>query len=138
MTHKIIQIVKLQEDGTQWIDMDDDDKKNPCKSCGACCTHFRISFYQGELISNGGFVPEDLVTQITPFYVAMKGTEHGGRCTSLRGNIGENISCDIYHNRPSSCRMFPVWLEDGSPNPKCQELRMKNNLKPIVHLSEIS
>lgn len=134
---KVIQIKKIQEDGSTWIDMDDDEKKNPCKTCGACCTHFRVSFYQGELKSNGGFVPEELVTQITPFYVAMKGTEQGGRCISLSGEIGKNISCDIYHNRSSSCRMFPVWMEDGSPNPKCQELRKINNLKPILHLKNL-
>lgn len=138
MTNKTIQIVQIQEDGSSWIDMSDDDKKNPCKSCGACCTHFRVSFYQGELNSNGGFVPEELVVPITPFYVAMKGTENGGRCISLNGEIGHDISCNIYHSRPSSCRLFPVWLEDGTPNPKCQELRKKHNLTPIVHLSEIS
>lgn len=137
MSDKTIQIKKIQDDGSTWIDMDDDEKKNPCKSCGACCTHFRVSFYQGELDSNGGFVPVDLVTPITPFYVAMKGTEQGGRCVSLEGEIGSHISCNIYHNRPSSCRLFPVWLEDGSPNPKCQELRKNLHLKPIVHFNEI-
>lgn len=138
MSKKVIQIKKLQEDGSVWIDMGEDDKKNPCKSCGACCTHFRISFYQGELKSNGGFVPEDLVTPINSFYVAMKGTENGGRCISLNGEIGKNISCNIYHDRPSSCRTFPVWLEDGTPNPKCQELRAKNHLKPILHLNDLN
>jgi Fe-S-cluster containining protein len=126
----IIQIKKIQEGGDAWIDMADDEK-NPCKTCGVCCTHFRISFYQGELKSNNGFVPDELVSPITPFLVAMKGTEQGGRCISLNGDIGVNISCNIYHNRPSSCRMFPVWLDDGTVNPKCQELREKNNLKPL-------
>ncbi len=137
MSEKVIQIKQIQDDGSTWIDMDDDERKNPCKTCGVCCTHFRISFYQGELTSNGGFVPDDLVSPITPFFVAMKGSEHGGRCVALNGEIGKNISCNIYHNRPSSCRQFPVWLDDGTPNPKCQELRQKNGLKPILHLNEI-
>lgn len=102
--------------------------ENPCKSCGVCCSHFRISFYQGELDSNGGYVPNDKVIQITPFLVAMNGTEQGGRCNSLQGKIGEDISCAIYSKRPSCCREFPVWLDDGTINPKCNELRIKHKL----------
>lgn len=136
MTKKTIQIKNIT-DAEPFFDMADDDA-NPCKSCGACCTHFRISFYQGELNSHGGLVPDELVTSITPFLVAMKGTETGGRCISLQGEIGKNISCGIYHNRSSSCRAFPVWLDDGQPNPKCQELRFNNGLKPLKSLSELA
>lgn len=131
-----IQVKTITSDGDILIDMPND-PKNPCKSCGACCTHFRISFYQGECDSNGGVVPADLVTPITPFYVAMKGSETGGRCTALRGEIGKDISCAIYESRPSPCRAFPVWEEDGSPHQKCQELRKKVGLPALLHLSEI-
>lgn len=133
--HKIIQIKHVTETGDEHFDMADD-PSNPCQSCGACCTHFRVSFYQGELDSNGGMVPADLVSPINSFMVAMKGTETGGRCISLQGDIGKNnIGCGIYHNRSSSCRAFPVWMSDGTPNPKCQELRLKNGL-PLIQPQE--
>lgn len=130
---KIIQIVSLTEDGVRLIDMKDD-PLNPCTSCGACCTHFRISFYQGELDDNGGLVPSNLASSITPFMAAMKGTEQGGRCIALTGEVGHQIGCSIYHNRPSVCRAFPVWDEQGNPNPKCQELREKNGLTLLEKL----
>ena len=39
----------------------DDPAANPCLDCGACCAHFRVSFYIGELAGeNGGQVPLDV------------------------------------------------------------------------------
>lgn len=63
---------------------DNNPATNPCLDCGACCSHFRVSFYIGELAGeNGGQVPLDLVTQMSPLRACMKGTEMGGgRCTS--------------------------------------------------------
>lgn len=44
----------------------DDPAANPCLDCGACCSHFRVSFYCGELAGeNGGQVPVELVTQLS-------------------------------------------------------------------------
>lgn len=121
----------VQDNGDVWSDMADD-QTNPCKSCGVCCHHFRISFYQGECVSNGGIVPDDLVIPITPFHVAMKGTEAGGKkCVALNGEIGNNIGCSIYSNRPSVCRLYHVWDDQGNPNPKCQELRAKYGIQPL-------
>ena len=40
---------------------------NPCFACGACCAHFRISFYSGELEGEtGGWVPISLTSKIGP------------------------------------------------------------------------
>ena len=48
----------------------------------------------------------------------------GGRCISLRGELGKpGIHCAIYENRPTPCREFDIWLPDGTPNPDCQRLR---------------
>lgn len=135
MSEKKIQLTTMTEDGL-FIDMADD-PKNPCKTCGVCCTHFRITFFYGECDSNGGKVPTDLVIPINNNYVAMKGSEYGGRCTALTGEIGKNIGCSIYENRPSSCRKFHVWDEFGTPNPKCQELREKAGLPQLLSLSEL-
>jgi uncharacterized protein len=129
---KKIQLEKVQDDGSIWVDMVSGED-NPCESCGACCSHFRVSFYNGETdaMRDAG-VPVEMVVQVTPFLVAMKGTECGGRCVALKGEIGKKISCGIYQNRSSSCRAFPVWMEDGSPNPKCQELRVKNGIPLLL------
>ena len=132
---KIIQIKRVQDDNRVFIDMADDDA-NPCKSCGVCCSHFRVSFYMGELSgSSGGQVPAELTSKVNDFHACMKGTESGnGRCISLLGELGKpGIGCAIYANRPTPCREFPVWLDDGTPNPDCQRLRAKNGLPPLKH-----
>lgn len=111
--------------------------ENPCLNCGACCAHFRVSFYCGEINDGqGGSVPPELTTQIGPLRACMKGTEHGGaRCIALRGGLGQpGIHCAIYTLRPSTCRDFPAWEVDGSPNPDCQRLRMKIGLPPLPPL----
>lgn len=109
---------------------------NPCLSCGACCAHFRVSFYCGEIAGeNGGTVPPELVTQVSALRGCMKGTEHGGKpCIALRGQVGQDgVHCCIYEQRPSPCREFPTWLADGSPNPDCQRLRKAIGLPLLPH-----
>jgi Fe-S-cluster containining protein len=145
MEYQEIQLKTVTPEGDILIDMADD-INNPCQSCGACCSHFRISFYQGECDSNQGVVPTDMVIPITPYYVAMLGVKKEGdkpktetagqglRCVALVGEIGKSSGCSIYHNRPTPCRAFPVWEEDGTPNPKCQELRAKIGLKALPTL----
>ncbi|MGB6104553.1 MAG: YkgJ family cysteine cluster protein [Pusillimonas sp.] len=107
---------------------------NPCLSCGACCAHFRVSFYCGEIAGeSGGTVPPELVTQVSPLRGCMKGTEYGGqRCIALRGELGhDGIHCAIYEQRPSPCREFSPWLEHGEPNPDCQRVRKGIGLPPL-------
>lgn len=121
-----------QDDGRVFIDMADTED-NPCLNCGVCCNYFRISFYFGELDTQPlGFVPNELTSKVNDFYACMKGSETGGRCIALQGTPGNgDIKCAIYHNRPTPCREFPVWLDDGSPNPKCNELRAKAGIPAI-------
>lgn len=133
MAHSI-QIVHRQDDDRVFIDMPDS-PDNPCTSCGICCAYFRVSFYCGELSDGlGGFVPAELTSQLTPLRACMKGTETGhGRCIALRGTLGRpGIACAIYANRPTPCREFPTWLEDGTPNPDCQRLRASIGLPPLA------
>jgi len=109
---------------------------NPCLSCGACCAHFRVSFYFGELQGQpGGWVPLELTSKVNDFRAAMKGTETGnGRCIGLRGELGQpSIHCAIYEQRPTTCREFEAWLPDGTPNPDCRRLRELNGLAPLLH-----
>jgi Fe-S-cluster containining protein len=110
---------------------------NPCISCGACCSKFRVSFYWGEADdAPGGYVPTHLTEKVTPFLRAMAGTHPIPlRCVALQGEIGQSVSCSIYSHRPNPCREFSVWLEDGRPNPACTKVRAKIGLPelPAIH-----
>lgn len=109
--------------------------ENPCLACGACCAYYRVSFYCGEITGGlGGYVPADRISKINDVMVCMKGTEFGhGRCNALVGELGKpGIHCEIYENRPSTCRDFSEWEADGSPNPECQRLRIRIGLNPLV------
>ena len=59
---------------------------NPCLRCGACCAHFRVSFYWAEADpSRGGTVPADLAEDLTPVLSCMKGTNQARpRCAARR------------------------------------------------------
>jgi Fe-S-cluster containining protein len=128
------QIVIPSGDGRIYYDMTG--KDSPCDGCNACCRHFRVSFYQGELDSQpGGQVPADMTVQLTPFRACMKGTETGyGSCIALRSNG----RCGIYAHRPSVCREFPVFMPDGSLNPECVRLRILHGIAPWVPEREIA
>lgn len=118
-----VHIVIQTEDQRTFFDMPE---VSPCNGCGACCRHFRVSFYQGELDTfPGGVVPAEMTTTINATMVCMQGTEHGGgRCIALQ----PDKRCAIYTQRPTPCREFPVYMPDGSMNPRCIELRMAQGI----------
>ncbi|MFK3797868.1 MULTISPECIES: YkgJ family cysteine cluster protein [unclassified Pseudomonas] len=105
---------------------------SPCLNCGACCSHFRVSFFWGECASAGGTVPDELVTSISPSRVAMLGTEFKApRCTALGGEVGKTVSCSIYEQRSSTCREFESSWEHGEHNPDCDKARAAFGLLPL-------
>ncbi|MHC6227279.1 YkgJ family cysteine cluster protein [Pseudomonas sp. X10] len=105
---------------------------NPCLSCGACCGHFRVSFFWGECTSAGGVVPDDLVVQINPTRVAMIGTDSKPcRCIGLEGEIGKQVSCTLYTQRSSPCREFEASWVGGVHNPSCDAARAAYGLPPL-------
>ena len=105
---------------------------SPCLTCGACCAFFRVSFYWGECQSAGGNVPDILTAQITPHRACMKGTENKPvRCNALMGDIGAEVRCTIYENRPSPCREFTVHGEGGISNEDCNRARAHYGLPPL-------
>lgn len=68
----------------------------------------------------GILVPANMAVKLIPFRACMKGTETDwSRCMVLL----DGRRCGIYAQRPSVCREFPVWMEDGSMNPDCLRLR---------------
>ncbi len=115
-------------------------ESNPCLSCGICCTHFRISFYHGEIDDMpSGFVPSDMAEQLTPFRACMKGTNQiERRCIALAGTPGIRTFCTIYEYRPSPCREFEVWDAAGVPNERCQQLRGAHGLSLLPMRTSIA
>lgn len=107
---------------------------NPCLACGACCAHFRVSFYWAESEPFlGGNVPVALTTRLTPHRAAMLGTDCANpRCAALEGAVGGQVRCTIYENRPSPCReLDPSWLH-GEASEKCDAARRAHGLPPLT------
>lgn len=76
---------------------------NPCTRCGACCAHFRVSFYWADALEHG--LPEPLYEALTPTLGCMKGTSSKTpRCVALSGDIGQQVTCTAYEYRTSPCR----------------------------------
>lgn len=106
---------------------------NPCLTCGACCAHFRVSFYWGECRSAGGVVPDELTVRISPQMVAMSGTENKpARCVGLLGEVGCGVRCTVYEQRSSTCREFEAAWANGQPNPACDAARAAYGLPPLT------
>jgi|SRR5690606_32315876 len=106
---------------------------NPCLTCGACCAHFRVSFYWGECRSAGGCVPDEKVVQVTPHLVAMKGTDtKPARCVGLLGEVGQSVRCTFYEQRSTTCREFEASWTHGEPNPACDAARAAHGLPPLT------
>jgi Fe-S-cluster containining protein len=115
------------------VDASAPDAENPCLRCGACCAHFRVSFYWSEADSAaGGCTPAELSVQLTPFLIAMRGTERSPpRCAALEGGIGKRVRCAIHPLRPSPCRDFrPSWV-DGPRSERCDRARAAHGLPPL-------
>lgn len=106
---------------------------SPCLACGACCAHFRVSFYWTEADdAPGGHVPAALTEHVQQHLRCMRGTNGAPRrCVALQGEIGRAVHCAIYAQRPSPCREFEPWRDDGAPNADCQRLRAARSLPPL-------
>ncbi|KAB2962536.1 YkgJ family cysteine cluster protein [Zoogloea sp.] len=97
---------------------------SPCTTCGACCAHFRVSFYWAEAEARG--LPEDLTEAVTPWLSCMVGTNRARpRCVALQGRVGESVSCAVYDQRPDTCRS----VEAGDA--QCLKARAGYGLEPI-------
>ena len=80
--------------------------KLDCQRCGACCAHFRVSFYWAEADdAPGGTVPTALTRPVGSLHRCMAGTEaRPVRCVALQGAVGKSVACGIYEHRSSTCR----------------------------------
>jgi Fe-S-cluster containining protein len=105
---------------------------NPCITCGACCAYFRVSFYWGETANSTVPLSEAYTEQLTPFLCCMKGTnQHNPRCIALMGEIGHQVSCQLYAQRPSPCREFAQSGEQGIRHSACDRARAHFGLAPL-------
>mgnify|MGYP002074373167 CR=1 FL=1 len=107
--------------------------ENPCIKCGACCSFFKINVPEKDLINknNQGFIPADFVIKKNKIYYMKNTSILGNRCEKLVGDIGSNTQCNIYLNRPSPCREFPVFI-NGEQNYRCKRARAYHNLPPNI------
>jgi len=97
---------------------------NPCIRCGACCAHFRVSFYWAEAVERG--LPEPLYEPLTPVMGCMQGTNSKTpRCVALEGEIGQAVRCGVYDLRTSTCR------EVQAGDDKCLRARAAHGLPAL-------
>jgi Fe-S-cluster containining protein len=95
-----------------------------CQQCGACCAHFRVSFYWAEAQLLG--LPDEAVSQVNRTMACMSGTgSWPPRCHTLAGDIGVHVTCTRYDQRPSPCRE----LQPGDE--KCNRARAAHGLMPL-------
>jgi uncharacterized protein len=107
---------------------------SPCLTCGACCATFRVSFYWGELESAGGQVPDALTERVNLHLCAMQGTNQAHpKCTALQGEVGQQVSCNIYHQRPTPCREFDYNAPGQTYNEGCDKARARFGLAPLAN-----
>ncbi len=93
-----------------------------CLSCGACCAHFRVSFYWAE----GLHLPEHYTEPVNAVYSCMTGTNQAQpRCIALEGEIGESVSCSVYALRSSSCQ------EVQAGDSQCNKARARHKMIPL-------
>src|SRR5688572_31900205 len=95
-----------------------------CQRCGACCAHFRVSFYWAEADdAPTGSVPVALTEDLNGLMRCMKGTnQREPRCAALVGCVGESVRCAIYEQRPTACREFGVKWSRGALHFSADEL----------------
>ena len=114
-------------------------RQNPCHTCGACCAHYRVSFYWAETDPlQGGSVPVEETEPVDDFRRCMRGTnQRHPHCVELQGNVGGKVACGLYARRASPCREFGVhWYHSGlyaAPESlqRCNEARAAWGLPPL-------
>jgi len=99
-------------------------QEHPCQQCGACCASFRVSFYWAEAAARG--LPEAAVEPVTQHLSCMTGTNRAQpHCSALEGQVGQQVRCLLYPQRPSPCRE----VQPGED--KCNRARAAYGLPPL-------
>jgi Fe-S-cluster containining protein len=92
-----------------------------------------VKFYWREAEKGANAVPMESVEEFSDLQRVMRGTndKHYNRCVELKGEIGSQVACQIYANRPSPCRNFSASFENGVQNTRCDEARAIYRLRPL-------
>lgn len=85
-----------------------------CTTCGACCTNplenkaenypWYLEVRDTPLLEKHALKKRHVVYD--PNGVPHLRLDPSGRCTALKGKIGERVRCTIYALRPKGCRML--------------------------------
>ena len=106
---------------------------NACLACGACCAAFRIDFHYSDLATaERPGVPPDMAVPVTERLFRMRGSDDAPpRCIALAGEIGREVHCTIYENRPGPCRDFAPYAPLGVGDDACDRARRRHGLSRL-------
>jgi uncharacterized protein len=102
--------------------------------CGACCAAFRVAFHWSEADpALDGSVPAATVVAWDAHRVALRGTDRRQpHCDQLQGQVGVDVRCAIYSQRPTPCRELRAAWEDGTPSAQCDRARERHGLPALT------
>jgi Fe-S-cluster containining protein len=77
-----------------------------CPACGACCAYSESwPAFIGD--GDGQGIPDELID-----FEHERMLCHGNRCSALEGELGGQVRCSVYANRPLVCREFQPGSEE--------------------------
>jgi hypothetical protein len=85
-----------------------------CQRCGACCVNLPANRAEGfvdwvevatgdALLARADLVRKHVIRDADGI-PHLRIAPDDGRCLALRGALGRDVSCGIYHHRPTPCR----------------------------------
>jgi uncharacterized protein len=88
-----------------------------CQECGACCSYKWSWPVLRRNRIDAAQIPANMVRSDYPLMKTVN-----CRCVALIGEVGKQVSCAIYDNRPLACQTFKPGSE------LCQEARLSKGL----------
>lgn len=80
-----------------------------CRACGACCNSFTDLFYYARVLDTDS---KKLVSVAMPdgrrALPVIQNSSPLGRCVYLEGEVGIEVNCSIYSDRPWVCQQFTI------------------------------
>lgn len=79
-----------------------------------------------------GGVPDALALPLVGRLMRMRGSDDTQpRCVALTGELGVQVGCSIYSERPSPCRDFAPYAALGIGDDACARARRRHGLRPL-------
>ncbi|NNE66906.1 MAG: YkgJ family cysteine cluster protein [Pyrinomonadaceae bacterium] len=107
--------------------------KPDCKTCGACCAAFVVVDAENSSITSEKLWAVDSISDNGERATKsiLRRREPDFACAGLAGEVGDEVSCTVYDNRPSMCRKF----EAGSD--RCHAVRRAYGIEPFLTTDEM-